>query len=177
MATARDRDKVPLDLLPDAVDITHLRHRMFDSGSLIPPPPLEDTSGDAPEVIDLAAIRAQGGPQFAALRSQIAAAVASGDHDSLGDLFNSLPHDLRRPVEILGLLHLLTDTHHSENPSVDIEAGHDNGVEVASIGEDTPPDRLDALRPDGSRRTFLLPRLPLPAATVPSRPVTPESLR
>jgi hypothetical protein len=60
---------------------------------------------------------------------------------SLGELFEALEPSLRRPVEIFGLLHLAADR----------EWETDDELEPFA-----------AVRPDGSRRTFAVPRTPLP---------------
>ena len=73
---------------------------------------------------------------------------------ALGELFSGLEPSLRRPVEIFGLLHLA--------------AGRDWGSE-----EDL--EAYEAVRPDGSRRAFAVPRTRLPDPDRPERPERPES--
>ena len=86
----------------------------------------------------------------------------------MGRLFNSLPADLRRPVEILGLLHLLADfepdtdtvgdpaeTANSEDTAAG-RAGGTRGSDTVSL------EVFDAVRPNGTRRRFLVPLHHLP---------------
>ncbi|MFC7504220.1 DUF3375 family protein, partial [Nocardioides sp. GCM10030258] len=56
---------------------------------------------------------------------------------SLGELFDGLEPSLRRPVEIFGLLHLAAD----------------HAWETEDVAEE-----FAAVRPDGSKRTFSVPR-------------------
>lgn len=145
MRTARPRDTVPVALIPTAVSVEHLRERFFDPATLLPPPPLEDVSDSAPTPPSLTDIRTQGGPLLRELRDRLTAAVQAGDADTLGELFNSLPAELRRPVEILGLLHLLGQA--GPDPAGPVERPVEQPVEI-----------LEAVRPDGTRRRFEVPR-------------------
>ena len=61
----------------------------------------------------------------------------TGQLESAGALFNTLPVDLRRPVEILGLLHLFTRMGAQIDPAL--------------------REAVSAVRPDGSTRRFLMP--------------------
>ena len=65
---------------------------------------------------------------------------------SLGEVFDSLDPSLRRPVEILGLLHLAADRELPADPVL---------------------ESYRAIRPDGSERTFAVPRVPLPDPDLP----------
>ena len=67
---------------------------------------------------------------------------------SLGELFDSLEPSLRRPVEIFGLLHLAADL------------AREDGVRTTAADE--PAESYVAVRHDGSRRTFAVPRVALP---------------
>ncbi len=96
------RAAVPVPLMPTKVDIAHLRERFWDQASEVPPPPLEYVSDTAPEPPNLDEISTQGGPSLLRLRASLLAAVEAGDTDTAGELFNTLPIDLRRPVKILG---------------------------------------------------------------------------
>lgn len=157
MQTAGPRAAVPVPLMPTQVDIAHLRERFWDPASEVPPPPLEDVSDAAPEPPNLDEIRTQGGPSLLRLRASLLAAAEAGDNDTAGELFNTLPIDLRRPVEILGLLHLLAG----------IDASQTGGTDVLHILDTaTIAEVFDAIRPDGSRRRFLVPRLALSLAGV-----------
>jgi hypothetical protein len=141
MEGARPRATVAVRLLPGTVTVGHLRERFYDPKADIPPPPLEAVE-QAPVALSLEELRQQGGPTLEGLRDALAAAIAEGDMDSLGDLFNDLPPKLRRPVEILGLVHLLA---------------HDDALRPTSAVE-----MFEAIRPSGERRNFAVPRMPLP---------------
>jgi hypothetical protein len=137
MQSAKARDHVDVELIPPGIDIEALRFRAFDPESERVPAPLEDVSHEAPAGLSLDDIRMQGGPSLDELRRQIEMGLSAGDLESAAALFNALPGDLRRPVEILGLLHLFT-----------------------RMGADTNPalrELVSAIRPDGSTRRFLIP--------------------
>lgn len=137
MQSARARDRVDVEIIPPAMNITALRFRTFDPDSERVPEPLEDVSNQAPAGLSLDAIRKQGGPTLDQLRRRINEELATGDLESAATLFNDLPVDLRRPVEILGLMHLLTRMGAEIDPAV--------------------RERVVAVRPDGSTRRFLMP--------------------
>ncbi|SNS54575.1 Protein of unknown function [Micrococcales bacterium KH10] len=137
MQTARARDRVDVEILPPALDIAALRFRTFDPDSERVPEPLEDVSDQAPTALSLDEIRQQGGPTLDELRRRIEGQLVAGDLESAAAMFNDLPTELRRPVEILGLMHLLTRM----------------GAEV----DPTLREQVRAIRPDGSTRAFLMP--------------------
>jgi hypothetical protein len=155
MQTAGPRAAVGIPLMPEQVDVEHLRERFYDPANDIPPAPLEDVSDEAPDSPDLDEIRRQGGPTLARLRRELVAAIESGDAATAAEVFNTLPDDLRRPVEVLGILHLLAATEH--DPVA--ETGHDpaGGQDDAAVAE-PQRDAFETLRPDGTARTFLLTR-------------------
>lgn len=137
MQSARARDHVEVQLIPPGLDIAALRFKTYDPESQRAPEPLADVSDEAPAALSLQEIRRQGGPSLDQLRLRIEEKVTNGELASAAALFGSLPEDLRRPVEILGLLHLFT-----------------------GLGAVTDPDQreaVSAVRPDGSTRTFLMP--------------------
>lgn len=141
MKSAKARDRVSVELIPPAMDITALRFRTFDPESERALEPLEDVSRQAPVALSLEDIRKQGGPSLEQLLRRINEGLADGGLESAALLFEALPDDLRRPVEILGLLHLYTRM----------------GAKIDS----TLREQVAAVRPDGSSRRFLM-----PAATI-----------
>jgi hypothetical protein len=141
MRTAGPQAKVPIELMPATVAVGHLRERFYDPQSAVPPPPLEDVTADAPEPLSMEEIRKQGGPSLADLRRCLADAFATGDSATVGAMFNALPDELRRPVEILGLLHVIAQTD--------------------ALDRADEPELFNAIRPDGSHRQFLVPGLAL----------------
>jgi hypothetical protein len=158
METASPRATVPVSLIPAQLAVDHLRERFYDPDSDIPPPALEDVSDQAPDALGIAAIRQQGGPALGQLRRELIDAIVSGDAASVSEVFNALPDNLRRPVEVLGLLHLLTDT--GREDIGETPAGEaDLDEQPTDVVLDGPPyDSFHTLRPDGGRRTFLVTR-------------------
>jgi len=138
MQSARPRDHIEIELIPPGLDIPALKLRTFDPDSESAPEPLADLSGEAPTALSLDDIRKQGGPSLEQLRRHIDDELAvDGLIESAAALFNDLPDELRRPVEILGLLHLF-----------------------ARMGADVDANRREpvrAVRPDGTTRSFLMP--------------------
>ena len=137
MQSARARHHVDVELIPPGLDMAAVRFKTYDPDNERAPEPLEDVSHEAPAALSLDDIRKQGGPSLDQLRQRIEEKLTTGDLESAGELFNSLPDDLRRPVEILGLLHLFTRMGAQIDPAL---------REVVS-----------AVRPDGSTRRFLMP--------------------
>ncbi|TYL55649.1 DUF3375 domain-containing protein [Nocardioides sp. BGMRC 2183] len=149
MATTGPRASHDVPLLPPRVSVDHLRERFYDPADDVLPEPIGTTDPDAAPRTALADLRAQGGPQFGTLRQRIDHALASDSPAaSLGALFDELEPTLRRPVEIFGLLHLA-----AERGWLAAEADQ---AEVPT------PETYGAIRPDGTRRDFAIPRLSLP---------------
>jgi hypothetical protein len=159
MRTAGPRATIGVELVPAKIDIEHLRERFWDPAAAAPPPPLDDVSDTAPPALDLDAIRNQGGPTLARLRGQLIEAAAVGELDTLAEVFGALPNDLRRPVELIGLIHLLLGAS-PEAPASDLPAAE---ALTTAIEQE---ERVETVRPDGTRRMFAVPVLPLRAADV-----------
>jgi len=155
METAGPRAAVGVPLMPEQVEVEHLRERFYDPANDIPPAPLEDVSDQAPDGPDLDAIRSQGGPALALLRKELIDAIEAGDATTAAEVFNALPDQLRRPVEVLGMLHVLAATRDDVDSLRPVVAGAEPAqVIVAGL----PYDSFHTLRPDGTTRTFLLAR-------------------
>jgi hypothetical protein len=153
MQTARPRDHVEVELIPAHLEIDALKLRVFDPDSERPPEKLADTSDDEPEALSLEYIRKQGGPSLEELTRLVDEALAnSGVIESAAALFNVQPDELRRPVEVLGLMHLL--------------ARLDAAVDASQ------PEQVDAVRPDGSTRSFLMPATSLQGDTQQQEPAS-----
>jgi len=154
METAGVQAKVPLDLLPAPMKVEHLRERMWDPQTAAPPPPLETVDPDDTPAPTAEELRMKGGPSLDELRNAVLDAYAAGDLDTVGALFNDLPQELRRPVEILGLLHVVARTDALDRAV---------GTEV-----------FEAIRPDGERRSFSVPSVslsPVEAAALRGEPL------
>lgn len=108
MRTAGPRAKAPTGLLPGKPEFQHLRTKMHDPANDQPPPPLATTKAPGNlGGLTFAELRARGGPSHAVLREHLAEEFNTGERvDSLAVLFHSLPNNLRRPVEVLGVLPL-----------------------------------------------------------------------
>jgi len=139
MQSARVRDHVDVELMPPGLDIGALRVRVFDPESERAPEPLEDVSAEAPHALSLEEIRKKGGPSLPQLQEQIDKCLRDGDVATAAALFNELPEDLRRPVEALGLIHLL----------MRIDADVDGSVR----------EPVSTVRPDGSTRRLQMPAI------------------
>lgn len=141
MQTARPRDGVPMPWMPAQHQVEYLRTRFYDPAEDRPVPMLEDVSQQAPEPLSMEHIRSYGGPLLDDVRGGISNALERGAA-TLGAAFNTLDFELRRPVELFGLLQLAT--------------------EVGAISvDDAALDLVETVRPDGSRRLLLMPRLEL----------------
>ncbi|QCW51044.1 DUF3375 family protein [Nocardioides dongxiaopingii] len=142
MATTGPRATHDVALLPLRAGVDHLRERFHDPADDVLPERLGGADPDDAPAVSLAGLMAQGGPQLTSLRERLDEALRSLlPAASLGELFDGFEPELRRPVEILGLLHLAAD-HEWEADDV--------------------AESFAAVRPDGTRRTFAVPRLPLP---------------
>ncbi|MFN8080336.1 MAG: DUF3375 domain-containing protein [Kineosporiaceae bacterium] len=143
LAETGPRAAVDLPLLPSRFDIDHLRDRFYDPADDAPPPELLDVTDHRPDDVSLDRLRAMGGPSLGRLRYALQEALRSSEPTaSLGELFAELDESLRRPVEILGLLHLAANTRGVPEPQEDREL-------------------FVAVRPDGTRRELLVPVVPL----------------
>ncbi len=154
LATSGPRATLDLPLLPARADVEHFRERFHDPADDVAPTRLADTPDAEADAPSFAEVMTQGGPSITVLRQRLDEAMRSLDPAaSLGEVFDSLDPALRRPVEILGLLHLAADR---ELPA---ESDHELYL---------------AVRPDGSERTFAVPRVPLPDPDLPARQEDPR---
>ena len=110
LEAAGPRANVDLCLLPAVEEVGHLRERFYDTVDDAPPPPLPEPDAGPATALSLEELRAQGGPTIEALRSALREAL-EGDKPAptLGWVFESLNASLKRPVEVLGLIHLATN--------------------------------------------------------------------
>jgi hypothetical protein len=150
MRTAGPRAKAPIELPPRA-KVEHLRERFYDPANEAPPPPLSELDDDS-EQLSIEELFAEGGPSLERLAQLVAAAFTDpAAAASLGDLFATFGPDLRRPVEVFGLLQEAT--------------GHPT---LHATGD---TETYATLRPDGTRRVLEVPRLaaagPRPTAAAP----------
>lgn len=101
--------------------------------------PLSESRGSGRPDVDVAAMRAKGGPFYAELRDAIATATREGREVTGAQLFNNLSESTRRPVDIHGLLHVATQQH--------------------ALRFDGPVEEFHAVRANGERVTFLVPEI------------------
>jgi len=134
-SSTRARTIVPL--LPDSAGrFPHVRERFYDPGDHVAPEPLSELTDDTTAGLTLEEILQQGGPLLARLQAHLSRAAEQAAVTA-GAAFNDFPDDLRRPVEVLGVLHLLS------------RIGALDGAEDREL--------VESVRPDGTRRTFRLP--------------------
>lgn len=154
MQTAGPRAKAPLELLPGKPEMANLRAKMHDPANDQAPPPLTQAPAPEREPLTLAELRARGGPSHSALREALAHHLdAEAVRRPVAEIFHGLPHDLRRPVELVGLLPLVR--RHGLEPT----------------GED---ETFETVRPDGTRRRFTAPRYAHPTPAAEARQPAPE---
>lgn len=154
MATTGPRASHDVPLLPPRAGVEHLRERFYDPADDVLPERIAHADPTEAPAVSLAELMAQGGPQLGALRRRLDDALGSlAPAGTLGEVFDGLEPELRRPVEIFGLLHLA--------------AGRDWGSEESL-------ETYAAVRPDGTERAFAVPRTPLPDPDLQPDP-TPET--
>ena len=140
LSIASPRETVPVSLLPGEMRVEHLRERFHDPSDDAPlAQVLDDDNEDRPEGLSIDELRRLGGPRMAELHAALEESNGRPGGWSLGELFSELPDELRRPVDVLGLLHLATNS--------------DELVRTADI------ETYFAIRPDGSTRKFHVPLL------------------
>jgi hypothetical protein len=137
IAVAGAQEKSPVSLLPEHLEIEHLRERYYDPADDVPPPPLIVDDDEPPTGLTLEEIRRRGGPLMDELSAALDAAADRRSEWTLGELYSELPERLRRPVDALGLLHLAVNHEH-----------------LTLTGE---TELYFAVRPDGTTRTFEVP--------------------
>lgn len=146
MKDAGPRSTVDISLIPEAIEVEHLRERFYDPDAESVPPPLVDGTGADVVTLTIDELRTHGGPLLPELRSALAEALlrdseSGGDHVTMQDLFDELPEALRRPVELYGLLHI--------------------GTGIGAMGRSSDTRIVEAVRPDGERVRLRLPTIPL----------------
>jgi hypothetical protein len=120
----------PLRRLPVA-DVGHLRQTMSDPRPPQPPAPLREW--DEAQDGSTADTRAWGGPRYAELRKHRAAFTGDAESIDVAAAFRAAVEEIRRPVDLLGLL----------------EIAHEFGLtETAEVAV------VDTVRPDRTRRRF-----------------------
>jgi hypothetical protein len=122
----------PLRRLPVA-DVGHLRQRMSDLRPAQPPAPLRDW--DETRDLTAADTRAWGGPRYTALRAHLETFAGEAASVDVVAAFRAASQEIRRPVDLLGLL----------------EIAH-----AAGMTETAEVVLVDTVRPDGARRRFAL---------------------
>lgn len=143
MRTAGPRTTVDVALLPESIEIEHLRERFHDPDVDTAPPPIAVSSGPPSAAsMSLDSLRSQGGPLLDELRVGLLAGMTAGATDAQ-TAFAGLDAELRRPVELFGLVHLMT--------------------QLGAYDDHAPRRRYETIRPDGSTSTFELPAFPLGA--------------
>ncbi|NQX13594.1 DUF3375 domain-containing protein [Microbacteriaceae bacterium VKM Ac-2855] len=148
MQDAGPRTVVELPLIPEAIDVEHLRERFYDPDVETPPPALVDEGDAHLTPLTIQQLRTQGGPLLTELRGAFAERIVEHGAATAGEAWAGLPEALRRPVELYGVLHILTQ----------IGAGQ-------RVQEHPPEQRplVEAVRPNGELVRFRVPAVPLSA--------------
>ncbi|WP_460852897.1 DUF3375 domain-containing protein [Nocardioides montaniterrae] len=142
MASTGPRATHDVPLLPGRAGVEHLRERFYDPADDVPPERITRSEPAGSAALSLSQLKQYGGPQLGELRRRLDDALSGLlPPSSLGELFEGLDESLRRPVEIFGLLHLAA--------SRDWATGEEHEL-------------FSAVRPDGTPRTFSVPRTALP---------------
>lgn len=141
MQDAGPRTTVELPLIPEALDVEHLRERFYDPDVELPPPALVDEGAlELPE-LTIEQLRTQGGPLLTELRGAFAERIVEHGAASARDAWSALPEALRRPVELYGMLHIAT--------------------QIGAIAETGERHHVEAVRPNGETVRFAVPAIPL----------------
>lgn len=171
---ASNPTKVPVGIEVSKLDLDHLRLTLHDPEGRSEPAGIEDISDQAPEPSSLGDIRAKGGPLMNALRTAIQDRIDADGTTSLADVFNDLDVTLRRPVDVLGVLHVgaamqgLTDL-----PEATIEEGNLDLIDAARPTH--PLATYRSARTDGTERRLRAPNIVLTSAEHDARPNTPDT--
>lgn len=145
ISTTGPRTQVTLELLPGRPEIKHLRERMHDPNDDAPLEPLVPANpDDAPTALSLEQVRALGGPNMAQLRRDLEDHWANDPAGTLATAFVTLPDTSRRPADLLGALQIAADS------------------DLVGWAEGTEP--IETIRPDGTVRTWQVPRVAVGAA-------------
>lgn len=110
--------------------ISHLRRSLSDPRPPQPPAPLAEWTE---EMVPDTDTRAWGGPNYTALEEHLAQFALGADSVDIAEVFGAAAEEIRRPVDLLGLLELAHRSGMTESDTV-----------VA----------VEAIRPDGTRRRF-----------------------
>lgn len=138
-STRGPRSTVCLPATAMPADMTTFRTRPALKRVPTPLRPLAESGGAGHADVDLAAMRARGGPFYGELRDALGRATRGGRGAGGADVFNNLPEHARRPVDIHGLLHLASQQH--------------------ALRPDAPVEEYHAIRSDGQQVTFLVPEM------------------
>lgn len=141
MQVSGARSRLDMVLGLPSLEVAHLRQRFYNPDDYAPPPPLRGHD-DAIPPLSVEQLRQQGGPSLAEFRAALSERLRDGaDAVTAGEVFRDVSDELRRPVEILGLIQIAAAVQALDPAGAD-------GTET-----------FQAVRPDGSRRTFEGPRL------------------
>jgi hypothetical protein len=189
----RAQDKIECDVLPQKNELTSVPQFFHDPADDLPPEPLPVRKARAANPSAFAELMKKGGPSLIDLRRAIVAAAdahTGGALPTVGEVFESLPASLRRPVEVIGMLYLadaISKDHHESRAatqlttvsagSPDLSPALDSDLSSLVEGVSIPSDLSElqglagpaagtrevfrCVRPDGTEVSFLGPRVRL----------------
>ncbi len=128
-------------------DIATFRDRASVRRVPTPLKSLAEYEGMGRPAFSVAELRAMGGPFYSELADAVEEATRDGRAIGAAELFNSLPAETRRPVDIFGLL--------------------DIAAKQYALRPTAPVEEFHAIRNDGTRATFLLPEITFVSAATP----------
>lgn len=141
MANTSVRATCRVELIPESVPaLPHVRERFWDPADHLPPEPLSEPPDIDTEPLSLDEIRTQGGPVLTRLQAVLAGADP-GAELTAGTVFELMDIEAKRPVEVLGLIHLL--------------------ARAAALADAEDHEPVTTHRTDGTGRTFRIPRVTL----------------
>jgi hypothetical protein len=184
LEVGKARDQIECDVLPHRSEIEDMPASFHDPADDLPPEALPVQVARKASPSAFADLLGKGGPSLVDLRRALIRASDAAPNQTLGEIFRSLPASLRRPVEVMGMLHLAgaISSHHRRQetselqPDDELSQQLDDGLsgdlrvpdDAAELGVDGAGlfEHFHCVRPDGTEVAFNAPRVHLDPAVV-----------